>query len=94
MSNEAEVPPQPPQRIWVCTKGGELVIRSMPLGRSPCDVEYVPASALAEVWEKAIAIVRGGFLGDVDNVRYYKEPVIAALEAARDAALGAGKGEQ
>lgn len=69
------------------------------------DIEYVPASALAEAWEKAIAVVKDllpeleanyeaekpmGFIGASYELGQTKD-IIELLETARYQALSAGK---
>lgn len=102
-TNEAEVPPLKLAHIAVCPRCGRANVgmNDCPAcGASPTSsIPYVPASALAEVWEKAFAAVRkvgNSIASGEDYNEFYGliVDVITALEAARDAALGAGKGEQ
>lgn len=92
-TNEAEVPPQKiwlwlydptddndwPRQVWANDKSSEL------------HVPYVPASALAEVWEKAIAVVGGSLApyqttSTLNGAAVWRR-LLSALEAARDQAL-------
>lgn len=89
-TNEAEVPPQ---RLWLPLEAA-LLLRGDEHG--PHEIEYVPASALSEVWEKAIAAVRkvGNNIASGEEYNEFHGlivDVIMALEAARDATLSAEK---
>lgn len=100
MSTEPEVPPQ---RLWLPLQAA-LLLRGDE--HDPNDIEYVPQNALAEVWEKAIAIARKA-ADDHRQLALEKGPssllianaglatgawkVMHALEAARDAALSMGE---
>lgn len=95
-TNEAEVPPLKLAHIAVCPRCGRASVgmNDCPAcGASPTSsIPYVPASALAEVWEKAIATVqtemkRCGEFGMSPSLEDFR----IALEAARDASLSAGE---
>lgn len=91
-TNEAEVPPQKiwlwlydptgdndwPRQVWANDKSSEL------------HVPYVPASALAEVWQKVICIT-DEHLDDDGGFGYILR---TKLVAARDAALSVAISEQ
>lgn len=94
-TNEAEVPPQ---RIWT-HRYDDGSLKSVDQKVETCGscVPYVPASALEAVWETALAAVRkiGNNIASGEDYNEFHGlivDVIMALEAARDAALSAGKG--
>lgn len=89
-TNEAEVSAQ----LWVHTSFDDSK-KLIELEVETCTncIPYVPASALAEVWEKAIGIATAMAAGETYGTGRQKAlNIAAALETARDAALSAGKG--